>query len=172
MALCGVDPSLLLFLKELGVQNVKFAYGLIFTGTGIGLTISAFFAPKIIKALTPSKTYSIAVFGYCPMFFVTYFYPHPVLIFLVFFVVGFSSGVMSVITMGFRQKLFDSAVQGRVTTVLRWVLWGSIPFGQFFGGYLAEWYGFRSVYLIFGCAMFCAFLVWMSSANKKEVNAI
>lgn len=172
MALCGVDPSLLLFLKDLGVLNTKFAYGVIFTGTGIGLTISAYFAPKIISALTASRAYSIAVFGYSPMFFVTYFYPHPVLIFLVFFAVGFSSGVMSVITMGFRQKLFDSAVQGRVTTVLRWILWGSIPFGQFFGGYLAEAYGYKSVYLIFGSAMFVAFLIWMTSTNKEEINSI
>ena len=63
---------------------------------------------------------------------------------VVFAVGGFANVVYNITQLSFRQAITPERIQGRMNSVMRFIVWGTIPLGQLAGGALATRYGLRA----------------------------
>lgn len=73
--------------------------------------------------------------------------------------VGFSAMaiVYNVGQISYRQAICPPELLGRMNASVRWIVWGTIPFGALFGGALGTWIGLRPTLWV------CAIGVWSAS---------
>jgi MFS family permease len=62
----------------------------------------------------------------------------------VFAVMGFGNVVYNITQVSFRQAITPERIQGRMNSVMRFIVWGTIPLGQLAGGAIATKYGLRT----------------------------
>jgi MFS family permease len=70
-------------------------------------------------------------------------FPVPVLI-AGFFVIQYGSVAYNVTQVSFRQAITAERLQGRMNAAMRWIIWGTVPFGTLTGGGLASAFGLRT----------------------------
>lgn len=58
----------------------------------------------------------------------------------------------------FRQTLCPPHLLGRMNATVRFVVWGTMPFGAFAGGVIGEHFGVRTALYVAACGSVCAFL--------------
>ena len=63
---------------------------------------------------------------------------------------GFSIVVYNIIQVSYRQAICPPRLQGRMNSVMRFIVWGTIPIGALVGGALASWVGLRETIVIGG----------------------
>ena len=63
---------------------------------------------------------------------------------------GFSIVVYNIIQVSYRQAICPPRLQGRMNSVMRFIVWGTIPIGALVGGALGSWVGLRETILIGG----------------------
>jgi MFS family permease len=71
---------------------------------------------------------------------------------------GFANVVYNVTQVSFRQALAPERLQGRMNSVMRFLVWGTIPAGTLLGGALATWIGLRETLFIGAIGTCLAFL--------------
>jgi MFS family permease len=69
--------------------------------------------------------------------------PHPFLAASVLFA-GFGAVVYNITQVSLRQAITPERLQGRMNSVMRFVVWGVIPIGTLLGGALGTWIGLRT----------------------------
>ncbi len=85
-----------------------------------------------------------------------------------FFVVGFAlfsfGGVVYNINQGsLRQAITPPRMQGRMNASMRFMVWGTMPFGALLGGAMGTWFGLRTTLLVAGFgALLAGAWVWWS----------
>jgi MFS family permease len=57
---------------------------------------------------------------------------------------GFAIVVYNIIQVSFRQAICPERLQGRMNSVMRFIVWGTIPIGSLAGGALGTWVGLRA----------------------------
>jgi MFS family permease len=101
---------------------------------GIGPTtivMAAFFGPTMIL-------YAIAPSGHAAV-------PLLVTAQLIF---GFTVVVYNIVQVSYRQAICPPRLQGRMNSVMRFIVWGTIPLGTLAGGALASWIGLRETIVV------------------------
>lgn len=68
--------------------------------------------------------------------------PLPVLI-LGMMLFGFGAVAYNVTQVSLRQAITPERLQGRMNAAMRWIVWGTMPFGSLLGGALGQTYGLR-----------------------------
>jgi len=63
---------------------------------------------------------------------------------------GFSIAVYNIIQVSYRQAICPPRLQGRMNSVMRFIVWGTIPIGALAGGALGSWVGLRETIVIGG----------------------
>jgi MFS family permease len=63
---------------------------------------------------------------------------------------GFSIVVYNIIQVSYRQAICPPRLQGRMNSVMRFIVWGTIPIGALVGGALGSWVGLRETIVIGG----------------------
>ena len=58
-------------------------------------------------------------------------------------VFGFTVVVYNIVQVSYRQAICPPRLQGRMNSVMRFIVWGTIPIGTLLGGALATWIGLR-----------------------------
>jgi MFS family permease len=123
---------------NISCANIGFLIGALTTGwiserLGVGRTLvysAAFVGPAL--ALIPISPISFPV----PLFVVA----------LMLF--AFSGVVYNITQLSLRQSITPQRLQGRMNSVMRFIVWGVLPLGQLLGGLLATWIGLRATLVV------------------------
>jgi MFS family permease len=138
------------------------AIGLAFTLSNIGPLIAAFNANRISDRFGVGPTIiGTAVIG-GPMFLIVPFAPqgNAALAWLVpaFVIAGFTNVIYNVTQISLRQAITPERIQGRMNSVMRFIVWGTIPLGALVGGVLASQIGLKQTLIIGGLGSCLPFL--------------
>ena len=138
------------------------AIGLALTLGNVGGLLAAFTATRVAARLGVGRTIiSSAVIG-GPMFLVIPFAPsgNAALAWLVpaWTVGAFTNVIYNVTQISLRQAITPERIQGRMNSVMRFVVWGTIPLGSFVGGVLASQIGLKSTLIVGGLGSCLPFL--------------
>ena len=166
----GVDASLILFVKEF-LGKPEAVYGMIFSASGVGMTLTAFFVPYFLRRFGVFYAYLCGIGSVGPALLMVYFYPSVVTTWLCFFVVGCAFAVCAIVHNTYYQKSTDSAVLGRVYAGVRCFSWGATPLGQAGGGLAASLIGLQNVYLLFGIIVSVAVVI-LFTIDREELRLV
>jgi MFS family permease len=138
------------------------AIGLAFMLGNIGPLVAAFSTARIANRLGVGRTIiGAAVIG-GPMFLLIPFAPHGNAALAVlapaFLVGGFCNVLYNINQVSLRQAITPERIQGRMNSVMRFIVWGTIPLGSLVGGALAAWLGVKAALVIGGIGSTLSFL--------------
>ena len=138
------------------------AIGLAFTLSNVGPLLAAFNANRISSRIGVGRTIIFASILGGPMFLVIPFAPHgnAALAFLVpaFVLGGLANVIYNVTQVSLRQAITPERIQGRMNSVMRFIVWGTIPLGSFLGGVLASTIGVKQTLIAGGAGCCIPFL--------------
>ncbi len=122
------------------------ALGLAFSLGNLGPLLAAFTTNRISTRLGvgPTILWTAVLFSTSILFLplAPKSYPLP---FLVAFgvVAGFAGVAYNITQVSFRQAICPERMQGRMNSVIRFLVWGTMPLGALLGGALGTWFGLR-----------------------------
>jgi MFS family permease len=138
------------------------AIGLAFTFSNVGPLIAAFSANRISNRFGVGPTIIGASMLGGPMFLLVPFAPHGNAALAVlapaFLVGGFTGVVYNVTQLSLRQAMTPERIQGRMNSVMRFIVWGTIPLGSLTGGVLASAVGLKTALIVGGIGATFSFL--------------
>ncbi len=122
--------------------------GLVFSLGSAGSLVAAFSATRLSNRFGIGPTTIAAGFLWGPAMLPVAFAPAgygaiPFLVVAVF-VGGFSIVVYNIVQVSYRQAICPPRLQGRMNSVMRFIVWGTIPIGALVGGALGTWIGLRA----------------------------
>src|SRR4029078_13606353 len=70
-------------------------------------------------------------------------------------VFSFTNVLYNVTQVSLRQTITPARIQGRMNSVMRFIVWGTIPLGALLGGALGAWVGLQETLIIggIGCSL-------------------
>jgi MFS family permease len=138
------------------------AIGLAFMLSNVGPLLAALTANKIFARLGVGRTIIVSPLLGGPMFLVIPFAPHGhaalALLVPAMLVGGFMGVVYNIAQVSLRQAITPERIQGRMNSVMRFIVWGAIPLGSFVGGVLASLVGLKATLIVSGVGCSLAFL--------------
>ena len=163
---------LLVFLvRELGLSAG--VIGIVFSIGATSSMVAAFTAMRLARrfGIGPTTIVMAALFG--PATLLVAFAPVgnaaiPFLIAaqLVFF---YTVVVYNIIQVSYRQAICPPRLQGRMNSVMRFLVWGTIPIGTLAGGALATWIGLRDTIVVGAIGGGLAFL-WIVFSPQRHLR--
>jgi MFS family permease len=122
---------------------------------GIGPTsivAAALFAPAtLLWALAPAGNQAIPILVAAQLLF------------------GFTVVVYNIVQVSYRQAICPPRLQGRMNSVMRFMVWGTIPIGTLLGGALATWIGLRETIVIGAVGGGLSFL-WLLLSPQRHLH--
>ncbi len=149
------------------------AIGLILSLGSVGSLVAAFTSTRLSArfGIGPTSIAVAALFG--PAVLLIAFAPVgnagiPVLVVsqLVF---GYSVVVYNIVQVSYRQAICPPRLQGRMNSVMRFMVWGTIPLGSLLGGAFATWFGLRETIVIGAIGGGLAFL-WLLLSPQRHLH--
>jgi MFS family permease len=138
------------------------AIGIAFTIGNVGAMLAAFSANRISRRLGIGPTIIVASVIGGPMFLIIPFAPHgqaALAVVIPALIIGsFTNVVYNVAQISLRQAITPEHIQGRMNSVMRFIVWGTIPLGAFTSGALASQIGLKETMIIGGVGCCVAFL--------------
>ena len=147
------------------------AIGLAFTLSNFGPLLAALSANKVFERVGVGRTIIASSILGGPMFLVIPFAPHghaalalliPAMLFG-----GFMGVVYNIAQVSLRQAITPERIQGRMNSVMRFIVWGAIPLGSFTGGVLASVIGLKTTLIVGGIGCSLAFLPLLFSPVRS-----
>jgi MFS family permease len=136
--------------------------GLAFSLGNLGALAAAFSAGRISKRFGVGRTIIGAASIGGPMFLLVAFAPHGNTALAVLgpaLAVGaFANVVYNVTQLSLRQTITPERIQGRMNSVMRFVVWGTIPIGALLGGAFGTWIGLKETMIVGGIGCCLPFL--------------
>ena len=136
--------------------------GLAFTLGNIGPLIAAFTSGRISRRFGVGPTIIGASIVGGPMFLLVPFAPHGNAALAVLgpaiLVGGFMNVLYNVTQVSLRQAITPERIQGRMNSVMRFIVWGTIPLGTLLGGALGTWIGLKETLILGGIGCCLPFL--------------
>jgi len=120
--------------------------GLVFSLSSIGSLVAALTATRISARLGVGPTIVATAFIFGPSLLLIPAAPQSAPIpFLVAsgLLLGFGAVTYNITQVSFRQAICPERMQGRMNSVMRFIVWGVMPIGSLLGGALATWIGLR-----------------------------
>jgi MFS family permease len=148
--------------------------GLVFSIGSLGAMVGAFTAQRISRRLGVGQTTLWAAFLSGPALLLIPLAPvDNALPFLIVsgVIVSFAIVVYNVMAVSYRQALCPPRLQGRMNSVMRFIVWGTIPLGNLVGGALGTWIGLRETLIIGSVGSGLAFL-WILFSPMRDVREI
>jgi MFS family permease len=146
------------------------ALGLAFSLGNIGPLLAAFTTNRISTRLGVGRTilWTAVLFSVSSLFLplAPKSYPLP---FLVAFgvIAGFASVAYNITQVSFRQAICPERMQGRMNSVIRFLVWGTMPLGALLGGALGTWFGLRPALWVAAIGALFTFLPILLSPVPK-----
>jgi MFS family permease len=82
---------------------------------------------------------------------------------------GFVVVVYNIIQVSYRQAICPERLQGRMNSVMRFLVWGTIPIGSLLGGALGTWVGLRET-LVIGAVGGGASFLWILLSPQRNLR--
>jgi MFS family permease len=82
---------------------------------------------------------------------------------------GFTVVVYNIAQVSYRQAICPPRLQGRMNSVMRFIVWGTIPIGTIAGGALATWIGLRETIVVGAVGGGLAFL-WLLLSPQRHLR--
>ena len=126
--------------------------GVVFSAGAAGSLAAALTATRISRrfGIGPTSIVVAALFG--PTMLLVAFAPvgNAAIPFLIaaMLVFGYTVVVYNIAQVSYRQAICPPRLQGRMNSVMRFIVWGTIPIGTLLGGALATWIGFRPTIVV------------------------
>jgi MFS family permease len=156
----GFAVLLVFARRDLGLSPL--AIGLALTISNVGPLFAAFNAHRISSRFGVGRTIIWASILGGPAFLIIPFAPHgnAALAFLVpaFVLGGLSNVIYNVTQVSLRQAITPERLQGRMNSVMRFIVWGTIPLGSLLGGVLATTIGVKETLIVGGIGCCIPFL--------------
>jgi MFS family permease len=149
--------------------------GIVFSVGAAGSLLAAFTARRISArfGIGPTSIVTAAAFG--PSFLFVAFAPagDTAVPFLVAaqLLFGFTVVVYNIAQVSYRQAICPPRLQGRMNSVMRFIVWGTIPVGTIAGGGLATWIGLRETILVGAVGGGLAFL-WLLLSPQRHLREL
>jgi MFS family permease len=138
------------------------AIGLAFTIGNLGAMLAAFTANRISGRLGVGRTIILSSVIGGPTYLVIPFAPHgqtALAVIVPALIVGtFVNVVYNIAQVSLRQAITPERIQGRMNSVMRFIVWGTIPLGSITGGALASQIGLKETLIIGGVGCCLPFL--------------
>jgi MFS family permease len=154
--------AVLLVFARRDLHLSPLAIGLAFTLSNVGPLLAAFNASRISSRFGVGRTIIGASIIGAPTFLVVPFAPegNAALAVLIpaFIVGGLSNVIYNVTQVSLRQAITPERIQGRMNSVMRFIVWGTIPLGAIIGGVLASTIGVKETLIVSGIGCFLPFL--------------
>jgi MFS family permease len=135
--------------------------GVVFALGNVGTLAAALFSSRIIGRLGvgPTIVASAMMFGPATLLLpaAPASFPAPFLV-ASMLLYGFSGVVYNITQGSFRQAITPERMQGRMNSVMRFIVWGVIPLGSLAGGALGSWLGLRETLWVAAVAGSFSFL--------------
>jgi MFS family permease len=160
-------------VRELGLSPG--VIGLVFSIGSVGSLLAAFTATRISRrfGIGPTTIVMALIFG--PTMFLVAFAPAgndaiPVLV-VAQLLFGFSVVVYNIVQVSYRQAICPPQLQGRMNSVMRFLVWGTIPLGALSGGALGSWVGLRETIVIgaIGGSLSVLWIVFSPQRHLREM---
>ncbi|MFL5981654.1 MAG: MFS transporter [Gaiellaceae bacterium] len=151
------------------------AIGLAMMLGNIGGLLAALTSARVTARLGVGRTIIATAIVGGPMFLAIPFAPHGHLALAVIvpaWIIGAFSGVAYNITqISLRQAITPERIQGRMNSVMRFIVWGTIPLGSFTGGVVASQIGLKPTLIVAGIGSCLPFLPVLFSPvrNVREM---
>lgn len=146
-------------VRELGMSAALI--GVVFMIANVGWLLGASLSGRIGRALGVGRTTLAAAMIFGPAMLLVPLapkgFPEPFLI-LSFALGGFGSVVYNIQQVSLRQAITPERLQGRMNSVMRFLVWGTIPLGSLTGGGLATVIGLRPTLFVGAIAGSLTFL--------------
>ena len=147
------------------------AIGLAFSVGNVGALIAAFASSRITKRFGVGPTIIGASIVGGPMFLLVPFAPHGnkalAVIAPAVLVGSFTNVLYNITQVSLRQTITPERIQGRMNSVMRFVVWGTIPIGTLLGGALGTWVGLKETLIIGGIGTCLPFLPVLFSPLRR-----
>jgi MFS family permease len=158
----SVAFAILLVFARRELDLSPLAIGLAFTIGNLGALLAAFTASRISGRLGVGRTIILSsVFG-GPAYLVVPFAPHghaALAVIVPALVVGsFVNVLYNIAQVSLRQAITPERIQGRMNSVMRFIVWGTIPLGSITGGVLASQIGLKETLIVGGLGCCLPFL--------------
>jgi MFS family permease len=138
------------------------AIGLAFTLSNFGPLVAAISANRIFARVGVGRTIIASSILGGPMFLLIPFAPNGqaalALLIPAMLVGGFMGVVYNIAQVSLRQAITPERIQGRMNSVMRFIVWGAIPLGSFTGGVLSSVIGLKTTLIVSGVGCSFAFL--------------
>ena len=87
------------------------------------------------------------------------------------FLIGFAVVVYNIVQVSYRQAICPPRLQGRMNSVMRFMVWGTIPLGSLTGGALASTIGLRETMVVgaIGSALAVLWIVFSPQRHLREM---
>jgi MFS family permease len=156
----GFAVLLVFAVRELDLRPA--VIGLAFTLGNVGALAAAFTSGRISTRLGVGPTIITASIVGGPTFLLIPFAPHGNAALAVIgpaMVVGtFTNVLYNVTQVSLRQAITPERIQGRMNSVMRFIVWGTIPLGNLVGGGLGTWIGLKQALIVSGIGCCLPFL--------------
>jgi MFS family permease len=158
----NIGFAVLLVFARRELHLSPLAIGLAFTLSNVGPLLAAFNADRISTRFGVGRTIIGASIIGAPTFLVIPFAPegNAALAVLIpaFIIGGLSNVIYNVTQVSLRQAITPERLQGRMNSVMRFIVWGTIPLGSIIGGVLASSIGVKETLIVSGIGCFLPFL--------------
>jgi MFS family permease len=146
--------------------------GVIFSLGAAGSLLAAFTANRLSRRFGIGPT-SIAVLllqGPASLLLAVAPKEYAVPLYVVSFVVtGFAVVTYNIVQVSWRQAICPPRLQGRMNSVMRFLVWGTIPLGSLAGGALGTWIGLRETIVVGAVGGGLAFL-WLLLSPQRHLR--
>ena len=87
------------------------------------------------------------------------------------FVSGFSIVIYNIVQVSYRQAICPPRLQGRMNSVMRFIVWGTIPIGALVGGALGTWIGLRETIAVgaIGGSLAVLWIIFSPQRHLREM---
>jgi MFS family permease len=83
--------------------------------------------------------------------------------------ISFAVVTYNIIQVSYRQAICPPRLQGRMNSVMRFIVWGTIPIGTLVGGALGTWIGLRETILV-GAVLEGAAVLWLIFSPQRHLR--
>jgi MFS family permease len=158
----GLAWTMLLLFARRDLHLSPLAIGLALTLSNLGPMAAAFSAHRIASRFGVGRTIITAAVLGGPTLLIIPFAPNGnaalAVLAPVFFFGGLANVLYNVTQVSLRQAITPERMQGRMNSVMRFIVWGTIPLGAFLGGVLASRIGVRATLIVGGVGCCLPFL--------------
>ena len=145
-------------VRELGLSPG--AIGLVFAISNVGYLVGALLANRMSRRFGVGPTIIIGALGSTSLLLLAVAPESNPIPFLIAAQAISSMGVpiYNITQVSFRQAITPERIQGRMNSVMRFIVWGVMPLGSLLGGAIATWFGLRAAIWVGAIGMSLAVL--------------